>query len=207
MDALVASLRDRLRSFGVATDVENQLVEKFLAGKELDADTEATPVSSKTITVSGVEKTRNVYADGSVGIGSIQLPIAQPSDGGISTRSIRGCNHRVDSHGTHINVGCEIAWDAATWSVSWTADYDYNGNGSAITSAKSVHFGGIGDFSGAGTEIVTLRADRNGTATADGYVNQKLTVAGVGSTRRVGVRLQVATRWTDRKAKESPFST
>ena len=199
-DAAVAVLRDRLQSYGVPADVRNQLVEKFLDGRELDADTDATPVSSRTTTVNGVEKTRNVYADGSVAIGSIQKPT-------IDIKSITGCNHRVDSFGTDIFTNCEIAWDATTWSLSWTADYDYNGNGEAITSAKSVHFGGVGDFSAAGTEIVTERADKNGTAIADGFVNQKIMIGPVATTRRVGVRLQVATRWTDRKAKESPFST
>jgi hypothetical protein len=209
----VAAVRARLESFGVTPDVQDQLIQKLLAGEQLDADTDATPVSSTTTTADGIEKTRNVYADGSVAIGRVESPSSpQPAPTSssslhISIKSIRGCSHRVDSFGTNIYTGCEVAWDAATWSVSWTADYDYNVNGEAITSAKSVHFGGVGDFAQAGTEIVTLRADKNGTAIADGYVNQKLTVLGVGSTRRVGVRLQVATRWTDRKAKESPFST
>ncbi|MFC4066795.1 hypothetical protein [Actinoplanes subglobosus] len=87
--------------------------------------------------------------------------------------------------------------------MDWTADYDYNVNGEAITSARGIHFGGIGDFSDGRTEIITMRADKNGTAVAEGAVTQKLTVAGVGATRRVGVRLQVTTRWTDRKARKA----
>ena len=205
-DAVVAELRDRFQSVGISSDVQDRLIEKVLSGAALDADTEATPVSSETTKVDGFEKTRNVYADGSVAIGSVETP-QEESGGGFSTKSIRDCSHRVDRAGTNIYTGCEIAWDAATWSVSWTADYDYNVNGSAITSAKGVHFGGVGDFSGERAEIITLRADRNGTAVAEGGVNQKLTVAGVGSTRRVGVRLKVATRWTGRKARESSFST
>jgi hypothetical protein len=117
-DAVIAELRDRFQSAGIASDVQDRLIAKFLSGKVLDADTEARPVSSKTIEVANAEKTRLVYADGSVAIGSIEKPKA----GGIGARSITGCSHRVDSHGTNIYQGCVIAWDAATWSGSWTAD-------------------------------------------------------------------------------------
>jgi hypothetical protein len=203
---LIASVHDRLQGFGVSAEVQDKLITKLLSGETLDADAGAQPVSSESITLNGIEKTRNVYADGSVAIGTIEVPVvADPAK--ITTKSITECTHRIDSFGTNIFTGCTIAWDATTWSVSWTADFDYNVNGEAITSARSVHFGGVGDFAQAGTEIVVTRADKNGTAIADGYVNQKITIAGVGATRRVGVRLQVATRWTDRKSKESPFST
>jgi hypothetical protein len=91
--------------------------------------------------------------------------------------------------------------------VSWTADYDYNVNGAAITSAKGVHFGGIGDFSSPSAEIIKMRVDNKGIAKAEGSVIQKATIAGVGATRRVGVRHEVSAKWTDRKARESSFST
>jgi hypothetical protein len=73
-DAAVTTLRERLRSFDVAPDVQERLVAKFLAGEALDADTDATPVSSATKTVNGTEVTRHVYADGSVAFGRIENP-------------------------------------------------------------------------------------------------------------------------------------
>ncbi|HEX8348181.1 MAG TPA: hypothetical protein VF657_26145 [Actinoplanes sp.] len=62
--------------------------------------------------------------------------------------SIKGWAAKVDKYGTHTYDNCEIGWDAATWSVSWTADHYYNANGAAITSAKGIPFGGVGDCSG-----------------------------------------------------------
>jgi hypothetical protein len=73
-DAAVTTLRERLRSFDVAPDVQERLAAKFLVGEALDADTDATPVSSATKTVNGTEVTRHVYADGSVALGRIENP-------------------------------------------------------------------------------------------------------------------------------------
>lgn len=114
-EAVVSALRGRFASFGLASDVQDRLIEKVLSGATLEAYTVAVPTSSETKTGGGVEKTRNVYADGSVAIGTIGSPTARSSaaqssatesSGGISLKSIRNCDHRVDGFGTNIFVGC-----------------------------------------------------------------------------------------------------
>jgi hypothetical protein len=245
-EAVVAALRARLQSFGIESSTQQKLIEKFLAGKTIDADNDAQPISTQKQVVDGIEKTRNVYADGSVAIGSVELKetddqvddlpnnaaaagegfaVAGADSGssrgfvtaglktsdarsGFTLASIKGCTSRVDKHGTHIHDDCEIGWDAATWSVSWTADYDYNGNGAAITSARGVHFGGLGTFSSPVAEIIRLRVDNQGTAKAEGSVIQNIGIAGVSTTRRVGVRLEVSSKQVGgRNAREKPYST
>jgi hypothetical protein len=83
-----------------------------------------------TITATGgAELTRNVYAGGSAATGSVQTPSTAAS---------------LDNAVPSIYRNCTIAWNPATWSVSLTADFDYNVNGEA-----------------------------SAAAIADGYVNQK----------------------------------
>ena len=204
-DPVVSALRERLTSSGISSEVQDSLVAKFLRGEMLDADTNAKPVKESTKTIDSKLVTRYVFADGSVATGTVEQGVTV-SAGVVSPNSITGCSETVNVD-VHTFRNCLVAWNAATWSMDYTADYDYYQFGSNIISLRGAHVGGIGSFSGLGTEIITAHANSSEIALGEGHAIQALTIFGVGVNRSIGIQLKVNTRWTPRKAQESSFGS
>lgn len=189
---------------GVAPEVQGLLLNKLVSGRLLDAESGAEPVSETSTEADGTVTTTYRYADGSVATSTAEVPRAA---GTVGTQSITSCAH-TQAADVHTYKNCTVAWNAVTWSMDYKANYSYYQFGASISNLRALHYGGAGDFSAAVLELVDgTVTTRAGVAEAEGRVTQKLTVAGVGATRVVGVRLKVSAAYTGRKARESSFGS
>ncbi len=215
--AAIDNVRAQLTSFDIAPLVQQQLIKKLLSGLTLDSDNGSAPVSQSAKTIKGKTVTRYVYSDGSVAISSIEQPVVvrestvpifgTPQAGQVTPNSITGCTLYYypplqDYHYTF----CLVNWNAATWSMSYYADYEYYTQGCWIWSLYGQHWGGIGSFTDAGLVIYTGHAGNAGTCYGQGAMIQHITIAGIGIARWVGLDLKVNNTWSPR-ARESAWGS
>jgi hypothetical protein len=92
--AYIDELRSNATDLGIASEVQDRLVAKLLAGQTIDADTGANLVSTSIERTNGKTVTRYVFADGSVAAGSMEVPGSAPSST-VTPNSINQCNQSV----------------------------------------------------------------------------------------------------------------
>jgi len=122
-----AQLTDIWTQYGVASDVQQRLIEKFEAGYGLDSMSSAEPVSSTTTTSGLSIDTVNTYADGSISAFSVERP-ATVAKGGASTNAVGGCS----GGGTgNIYTNCSVTGTFGGVSLGFYAGYTLSSSGNA----------------------------------------------------------------------------
>lgn len=188
----VNEITDKLTKFGVAEDVQDRLIKKFLAGQQMDAETGAESVSETTRTENGKTITRHVYADGSVAESSVENPPAG-TNGRASARDgggLSGCRHDV-FRDQHTYKNCQIHWGTPSWDVWYYADFGYYQFGSHMGPVRGLVYSGTGTFSNQKAEVIVGTCNSTCDSWAMGTAAQQLTVGGVGVTRSVGAKVMV----------------
>lgn len=180
-------VRTSLTDHGVTGKTQDKLIAKYAAGQVFDSDRPgAKPVSEKTELVNSVRITTYRYADGSFGV-------AKAEQGSDHANAVSGCQVAWRKNDQVFWTGCRISWDAATWSMSYVANYGIYQFGSWIDSAGGLTFGGAGSFDHQRIEIPVKEGHgRSNAAIARGLVDQ---CAGPVGCRTVGVEVQVRADW------------
>jgi hypothetical protein len=204
-EAEIAYVSKNLDSLGVAPDVRDRLIKKlFIEGELWESLKGSDPVSTTTSDEGERQRTRYIYADGSVAESIIDLPLLGPATE-IGVTSITGCRKESNQY-VNAFYGCTVDWNAATWHMYFYADYKWHYSGASISNIRYVTVGGVGiqdDEKVEYIEPVVDRADR--VAKARAIVSQKMTVGGIGIKSVVGILVQVCASWS-RKAQESPVN-
>lgn len=186
----VTALTANLAAHGVAPDVQDQLVAKFLKGVLPDSDTgKASPVSTTEKSEDGKLVTRYVYADGSVAVSTAEQPPVEQA-GRVSPQAIAGCHHTVDRD-QNTFTGCEVGWSANTWTVGWYADFGYYQFGSWMRNYRAFVVSGFGTFTDRQMNIIQSSCNSSCDSWGRATATQNLTVAGAGLTRTIGAKLSV----------------
>lgn len=185
----VSILTANLTAHGVAPDVQAQLVAKFLKGVLPDSDTgKASPVSTTEKSEGGKLVTRYVYADGSVAVGTVEQPPVEQA-GRSNPRAIAGCHHTVDRD-VNTFTGCEAGLSFNTWGMSYYADFGYYQFGSWMRNFRGLTMSGAGTFTDRSLDIIQSSCNSACDSWGRGTATQNWTVAGVGVSRLIGVRLR-----------------
>ncbi len=162
-------VRTSLTKYAVPANTQDALIKALVNGERWDSETGAAPVATEHSTVGGFERTIYRYEDGSINASLVEVPKA--TSGGAGTMGISGCQS-VSATGAKAWRNCKIAWDAATWSVNFTAAYRYYLGpvyGCYIDSIAGLAHGGIGSFSNGSLEFITRSASGySGTCVARG---------------------------------------
>ncbi|WP_286346425.1 hypothetical protein [Frondihabitans sucicola] len=134
---LKVQLHKHLAEGGIPLDVQESLIAKMEAGKQLDSFTGAAPIESFIDETADMPQTVSVFADGSRRITAVELP----ADAGAARTGLSGC---VSSSGWKIN--CKISvWDPIS-SAKFTIDYQTS------TSSKAK----VRSFRGASCAVVGI---------------------------------------------------
>ncbi|KHK96526.1 hypothetical protein LK09_14290 [Microbacterium mangrovi] len=138
-DSVVADLNAGFDRVGVAGAARAGLFAKWAAGEQFDSFTDAAPVSIETFRVGITDFTRDVYADGSVSVTSVERPtVPSNASGGISPQiaGISGCKYLL-STGVASYSNCKISKDSAVLYMSFRANYQRWSRGSGAQLANS----------------------------------------------------------------------
>lgn len=134
----IHKVREELRSIGIPSHIQDELIEKLIAGDEWDAlNAEKEPVKTETQQIDNSLEIRAIYEDGSViltrmeGSGSTANAITSPTESAatnnetlIQPMAISSCREtRSGSKVTRRN--CTISASTALTKASFTADYEY----------------------------------------------------------------------------------
>ncbi|BCJ68286.1 hypothetical protein [Polymorphospora rubra] len=152
-------VRKALAKYEVPVETQKALLKAFAEGERWDSQSGAAPVATRVDHVGGAERTIYRYEDGSISVGTIEIP--STTTGEVSPMGISGCQS-VPATGARAWQNCRIAWDALTWSVNFTAAYRYYLGpvyGCYIDSISGLAHGGVGSFSNAKLEYITRNAN------------------------------------------------
>jgi hypothetical protein len=201
----VAFVRASLTKYGVPVETQKQLLKAFAAGKILDSDSGAAPVSTEVSYVDGFKETVSRYKDGSFNASRIQQASETGSAAGSndvtlnpSLTGLSGCQ-AVSAPGVHKYVNCQVQKDGTTYSVGYTAAITYNLGplyGCNIDNIAGLHYGGVGSFDGGSLVYLTRNVPGSGSnysieCRAQGTVVQHASSVG---TRTVGLLLHVSSQ-------------
>ncbi|UQU65186.1 hypothetical protein COUCH_02215 [Couchioplanes caeruleus] len=193
-------VRAALVKYGVPPTSQNSLLSAFARGERWDSESGAAPVSTEVDQVGGAERTIYRYLDGSVNVSTVEIPTEVSPE--VSAMGISGCQS-YSVTGAKAWRNCKVGWDAATWSVSFTAAYKYYlgpSYGCYIDSIGGLAHGGVGSFSNDKLEYITRSANGyTGQCIAQG--SYKRSYEPVGS-ETVGVKLNLTAEhgggWTSK---------
>ncbi len=193
-------VRASLTKYDVPAKTQDALVKALVNGERWDSETGAAPVATENARVGGFERTIYRYEDGSINASMVEIP--SQTSGGYSTQGISGCQS-VSATGAKAWRNCKVAWDAATWSVSFTAAYRYYlgpSYGCRIDSIGGLAHGGIGTWSNGSLTYITQSANGyTGQCIAQGTYYRS---GGGVFSETVGVRLNVTAQhgggWTSK---------
>jgi hypothetical protein len=193
-------VRAALTKYDVPERAQKVLLRNLAEGKRWDSESGASPVATERSSTNGVERTIYRYADGSVNVSTIESPSS--TSGGVSPMGISGCQSYPVT-GAKAWRNCKVAWDAATWSVSFTADYKYYLGptyGCYIDAIRGLTHGGVGSFSDGKLEYITRSAGGyTGQCIAQGTYHRS---GGGVFSETVGVRLNLTAQhgggWTSK---------
>ncbi|MFG1886475.1 hypothetical protein ACGFIR_01195 [Micromonospora sp. NPDC049051] len=115
-------VRTALTKYDVPEKTQKVLLKAFVKGERWDSESGAAPVATEVDQIDGAERTIYRYEDGSVNVSTIEIP--SETTGEASPMGISGCQSYPVT-GAKAWRNCRVAWDAATWSVNFTADYRY----------------------------------------------------------------------------------
>lgn len=152
-------VRAALAKYDVPVKTQDELLKALVNGERWDSETGAAPVATENARVGGFERTVYRYEDGSVNASMVE--IASEAGGKVTPYGISGCQS-VSATGAKAWRNCKVAWDAATWSVSFTAAYRYYLGptyGCYIDSIAGLAHGGIGSFSNGSLTYITRSAN------------------------------------------------
>lgn len=178
---------------GIPHEQRPTLLAKIEAGEILDADAGIDPVETERDShPDGTVTVTSRFADGSA-VATTEIPLDPPRiDGGglIGTFAIKNCSKSAVT-GWTIFSSCFVEHQAITWSMSFTASYRNSlDQGARITSASGPRTGGIGVGSGK-VSILRGTVGRGGTAIAEIRARQNVNIAGIPTSRDIGMRLNV----------------
>lgn len=117
-----AQVKSFFDTYGVARPTQEALFRKIDAGQLLDSYSGADPVATKTLTTLGEVKNVYTYADGSLVVTSLQVPIAQ-QPGTMQPMTVGGCS--VSGDLTRTLRGCKVEQTSSLVSMAFYADYQY----------------------------------------------------------------------------------
>lgn len=193
-------VRAALAKYDVPVKTQDELLKALVNGEKWDSETGAAPVATENDRVGGFERTIYRYEDGSINASMVEIPSV--TTGGVSPYGISGCQS-IPATGAKAWTNCKVAWDAATWSVNFTAAYRYYLGpvyGCYIDSIAGLAHGGIGSFSNGKLEYITRSASGyTGQCTAQGTYWRS---GGGIFSETVGVRLNLTAQhgggWTSK---------
>lgn len=176
---------------------QSALLEKISSGRKLDSETMKSPVNvtkalnpdgSQTVTKSwedGSAISETVFPDNSAAASMGGFPLALPA-------SVKGCTTKYEVGMTH-KSSCQVWHQAVTWSAGFTASFRYSlSNGHYIKSISNPKTGGIGMGKGS-LSYIKRSAYSSQTAKAQLKARQTVKIAGIPTSRDVGVILNVNT--------------
>lgn len=192
----VAQLTDTWTQYGVATEVQQRLIEKFEAGGGLDSMSSASPVSSKTTKTDLSIDTVNTFADGSISAFSVERP-AKVAKGGVSTNAVGGCS----GGGTgNIYTGCSVTGTFGVVSLGFYAGYTLSSTGNARinswTSGTSASLPGV-VVSAPAFEVIRQVQSGSTAAQVNLTTNWSYVTVGGGGTTRLEFRVKGLQAYTN----------
>lgn len=188
-------LRSNLTAMGIDGETQESLIAELEAGNLWDSMNGAAAVSTSTVEENGFTQERRVYADGSVGISEVEIPVEASEPGAVSARGVTGCTAAGVAGETQFR-GCLAKESTGLISAEFELDY-LVGAGRALImrtgdSRVTVFFGNYSEKSvsipqpnaliGVPAKAQLSFHFQAGTVNSDGFLYFSLTQAGVAST-------------------------
>lgn len=114
-------VKDWYLSNGVSPIVAENLIEKFNSGELLDSMRGAAPIATQSAVTGGVQKTISTFADGSVSVTEIEIPVA--TTGEIRPFAIGNCSSTQSGSGYVNYYDCAISGSNAYLEIQFRANY------------------------------------------------------------------------------------
>lgn len=104
---VLAELNENFDELGVAPEARDGLLERYANGETWDNSSGVEPVTTETYRIGVTDYSREVYADGSVSLTSVEMPLAPTTSGEIAALGISECSYSL-SAGVAIWSNCKI---------------------------------------------------------------------------------------------------
>lgn len=127
----LAQLNANFDEVGVAPSARASLLRKYAEGQNWDNSSGAAPVTVDHYSVGITDFTRDVYADGSATLTSIEHPNPQMTSMGISPMSLNGCSYYYGA-GVATWSNCEVYKNNIILTMSYHANYWQYSGGSGV---------------------------------------------------------------------------
>lgn len=112
-----------LAEHGVSADVQDALMAKLKAGELWDVFAGGNPVSTRTTTSPGMRRTIDTYADGSISVTSVEVPVRTLARPGVSPMYVANCSGGSTGTGYSTWTDCDAYSETGVVAIGFQISY------------------------------------------------------------------------------------